>query len=215
MIFKIVAKVMANKIDIKSKLLDVSLDDLVKENDKRTEINNRPHLQRSDRDNKRRFDEMEEIRRLLPGSFMRMSEPDISCKLYALNLKYQVTSSDLYTLFSSFGPLRSASINYLNDGRPAGTAFIVFERRADAHNALAQLNGQILDGRTLKLRVVDQSFDWSWAQTQRLNSSNFSNSSNFERMTNSLDNKPLDPLEDDLDSYIIRNNIPKKQRKSY
>jgi THO complex subunit 4 len=61
-------------------------------------------------------------------------------------LKYEVTDEDIQQLFGAFGQLKRAAINYQSNGRSAGTAFVVFERKCDAITAFGSLKNITLDG---------------------------------------------------------------------
>jgi len=72
---------------------------------------------------------------------------DSNCgAIFVTNLKYEVTDEDIQQLFGAFGDLRRAAINYQNNGRSAGTAFVVFERKCDAITAFGSLKNVTLDG---------------------------------------------------------------------
>jgi len=76
-------------------------------------------------------------------------------RLYARNMLYEVTDEDLHTLFGAYGPLKRAAINFDSEGRSLGTALVVFQKRNDAQKALQQLDGKVLDGRKLFLKLLD------------------------------------------------------------
>jgi len=76
-------------------------------------------------------------------------------QIFVDNLKYEVNDDDIQQLFSSFGKLRRSAINYESNGRSAGSAFVVFERKADAQTAVDSLQNITLDGRALRLTLIN------------------------------------------------------------
>jgi RNA recognition motif-containing protein len=71
-------------------------------------------------------------------------------KLYVGNLSYNVTSSDLEQLFGQHGQVTSAQvINDRDTGRSKGFGFVEMSSDEEATAAIAALNGQQHDGRTL------------------------------------------------------------------
>ena len=71
-------------------------------------------------------------------------------KLYVGNLSYNTTSSDLEQLFSQHGTVQSAEvISDRDSGRSKGFGFVEMGSDAEAQAAIAALNGQQHDGRTL------------------------------------------------------------------
>ena len=71
-------------------------------------------------------------------------------KLYVGNLSYNVTSSDLEQLFGQHGQVASAQvINDRDTGRSKGFGFVEMSSDEEATAAIAALNGQQHDGRTL------------------------------------------------------------------
>jgi len=80
-------------------------------------------------------------------------------KLYVGNLDYSVTKDDLSELFAEFGEVVEVTII---DGK--GFGFVEMSEPAEAENAMSDLNGKDLKGRSLK---VDE------ARPKRDNRSNF------------------------------------------
>jgi RNA recognition motif-containing protein len=71
-------------------------------------------------------------------------------KLYVGNLSYNTTSSDLEQLFSQHGTVQSAEvISDRDSGRSKGFGFVQMGSDDEAQAAVAALNGQQHDGRTL------------------------------------------------------------------
>ena len=73
-------------------------------------------------------------------------------KLYVGNLSYGVTAEALEELFSSVGEVTSA--NLITDrmtGRSRGFGFVEMADTAAAQQAIAQLNGRVMDGRAIKV----------------------------------------------------------------
>ena len=73
-------------------------------------------------------------------------------KLYVGNLSFQTQESDLRDHFSQFGDVASASIVTDRDtGRSRGFGFVEMGSEEAARSAQQALDGQMLDGRQLKV----------------------------------------------------------------
>ena len=71
-------------------------------------------------------------------------------KLYVGNLTYGVTDSDLLKMFESYGTVESAQVIMDRDtGRSKGFGFVEMGSDQEAQAAIAALNGQQVEGRTL------------------------------------------------------------------
>jgi RNA recognition motif-containing protein len=71
-------------------------------------------------------------------------------KLYVGNLSYDVTDSDLQTMFSAHGTVQSAQIIMDRDtNRSKGFGFVEMGSDQEAQAAIAALNGQQSGGRSL------------------------------------------------------------------
>jgi RNA recognition motif-containing protein len=71
-------------------------------------------------------------------------------KLYVGNLGYDVTDSDLTTLFGTHGTVESVQVIMDRDtGRSKGFAFVEMKTDQEAQAAIAALNGKDLKGRAL------------------------------------------------------------------
>jgi RNA recognition motif-containing protein len=71
-------------------------------------------------------------------------------KLYVGNLPYAITDSDLQQMFGAHGTVQSAQIIMDRDtGRSKGFGFVEMSTDAEAQAAIAALNGQEREGRSL------------------------------------------------------------------
>ena len=73
-------------------------------------------------------------------------------KLYVGNLSYSTTEAGLSELFGEFGEV--ASVNLITDrmsGRSKGFAFVEMAEHDAAQEAISQLNGKEVDGRSIKV----------------------------------------------------------------
>jgi RNA recognition motif-containing protein len=71
-------------------------------------------------------------------------------KLYVGNLSYEVSDSDLSTLFSAHGTVESAQVIMDRDtGRSKGFGFVEMGSDQEAQAAITALNGKEVNGRAL------------------------------------------------------------------
>lgn len=76
----------------------------------------------------------------------------MSMKLYVGNLSFNTTNQDLSELFAPIGTVTSCNIiEDRETGRSRGFGFVEMSSQAEGENAIAQLNGQQIDGRELKV----------------------------------------------------------------
>ncbi|KAL3527459.1 hypothetical protein ACH5RR_012115 [Cinchona calisaya] len=79
---------------------------------------------------------------------------DNGTKLYVSNLDAGVTNEDIRELFSEIGGLIRYAIHFDKNGRPTGSAEVLFARRSDAFQALRRYNNVQLDGKPMKIEIV-------------------------------------------------------------
>ncbi|XP_075474576.1 THO complex subunit 4C-like isoform X1 [Primulina tabacum] len=75
-------------------------------------------------------------------------------KLYVSNLDIGVTIEDIRDLFSEIGELMHYAVHYDKNGRPSGSAEVIFVRRSDAFQALKRYNNVQLDGKPMKVEII-------------------------------------------------------------
>jgi RNA recognition motif-containing protein len=71
-------------------------------------------------------------------------------KLYVGGLSFETTSEELRTLFAQVGTVESATV--VTDrfsGRSKGFGFVEMSTNAEARQAISELNGKMLGGRTI------------------------------------------------------------------
>jgi RNA recognition motif-containing protein len=72
--------------------------------------------------------------------------------IFVGNLSYETTQEDLQAAFSQFGSVERINIVTDRDtGQPRGFAFVEMTEARDAQNAISQLNGSELRGRSLNV----------------------------------------------------------------
>jgi len=77
--------------------------------------------------------------------------------LFVGNLDKETTEDELSELFSEYGEVKSAKIiRDIYSGDPRGFGFVEFSSKADAINAINEMNGKEFKGQELK---VNEAFD--------------------------------------------------------
>jgi RNA recognition motif-containing protein len=72
--------------------------------------------------------------------------------IYVGNMSFDTTEAQLRQAFESYGAVSAVSIiTDKNTGEPRGFAFVEMATKAEAISAISNLNGQEMDGRTLKI----------------------------------------------------------------
>ncbi|XP_028550669.1 THO complex subunit 4C isoform X2 [Dendrobium catenatum] len=75
-------------------------------------------------------------------------------KLYISNLDYGVSNEDIKELFSKVGDLKRSATHFDRNGRPSGSAEVVYARRSDAIAAVKRYNNVQLDGKPMKIEII-------------------------------------------------------------
>ena len=74
----------------------------------------------------------------------------MTVRLFVGNLPYDVTEPELRAYFAAVGPLASLALPLDRDtGTPRGFAFVEFQERPDAEEAIRRLHAQVFKGRPL------------------------------------------------------------------
>ena len=76
----------------------------------------------------------------------------MSMKLYVGNLSFQTSSQELEELFAGIGTVESASVvEDRETGRSRGFGFVEMSSQAEGEKAIAELDGQEVSGRQIKV----------------------------------------------------------------
>jgi cold-inducible RNA-binding protein len=79
-------------------------------------------------------------------------------RLYVGNLSYDTSEADLREAFATAGNVSEVKVVMDRDtGRPRGFAFVEMSTDNEAQQAISQLNGRDLGGRTLKVNEARES----------------------------------------------------------
>lgn len=81
----------------------------------------------------------------------------MSKKLFVGSLSWDTDDQGLRAAFEQFGPVEDAKvINDRDTGRSRGFGFVTFSSEADAQKAMQEMNGAVLDGRTLNVNEAQE-----------------------------------------------------------
>ncbi|KAI0537987.1 hypothetical protein GGR58DRAFT_321233 [Xylaria digitata] len=75
-------------------------------------------------------------------------------KIKVENLHYDLSESDLDGLFSKIGPVAKLELLYDRAGRSEGVAFVTYERRDDALDAIREFNGANAKGQPIRMSII-------------------------------------------------------------
>src|SRR5690606_2913109 len=72
--------------------------------------------------------------------------------IYIGNLSYEMTEEQIFNKFRSFGKVKYVKlITDLKTKKSKGIAFVQMPKESEASRAIATLDGQVIDGRTVKV----------------------------------------------------------------
>jgi len=75
--------------------------------------------------------------------------------IYVGNLSYKMTDEDLGKLFSTFGSVSESKIVIDREtGRSKGFGFVEMPNQAEGDEAIRQLDGKEIEGRSIKVNVA-------------------------------------------------------------
>jgi cold-inducible RNA-binding protein len=81
----------------------------------------------------------------------------MSKRLYVGNLSYGTTETDLRDAFAPAGNITEVKVAMDREtGRPRGFAFVEMSSEGEAKNAISQLDGSTLGGRTIKVNEAQE-----------------------------------------------------------
>jgi len=80
-----------------------------------------------------------------------------ACKCYVGNLSYNINDERLEQEFSTYGEVASAKVIHDREtGRSKGFGFVEFTNADDCQSAITALDGQTVEGRTIKVNAAQQ-----------------------------------------------------------
>jgi RNA recognition motif-containing protein len=78
-------------------------------------------------------------------------------RLYVGNLSYSTSRESIEAAFAAAGSVREVAMPTDREtGQPRGFAFVTMGSAQDANNAIAQLDGMMLDGRSLRVNEAQE-----------------------------------------------------------
>ncbi|CEI38906.1 hypothetical protein FVEN_g11214 [Fusarium venenatum] len=102
-----------------------------------------------------RFEENNNRRAPAPRRRRESPEQDSKgTKIRVANVHYDLTDDDLSELFQRIGPVSRLQLRYDRAGRSEGTAYVTYERREDAEEAVKQFDGANANGQPIQLTLL-------------------------------------------------------------
>jgi RNA recognition motif-containing protein len=75
-------------------------------------------------------------------------------KIRVTNIHYDLTEDDLSELFQRIGPVSRLQLRYDRAGRSEGTAYVTYERKEDAQQAIKDFDGANANGELTHKRLI-------------------------------------------------------------
>ncbi|KAH6964210.1 hypothetical protein DER45DRAFT_139476 [Fusarium avenaceum] len=95
--------------------------------------------------------------RRAPAPRRRRDSPDQEskgAKIRVDNIHYDLTEDDLEELFRRIGPVTRLQLRYDRSGRSEGTAYVTYESKEDAQEAVKQFDGANANGQPIRLALL-------------------------------------------------------------
>ncbi|RFN45204.1 hypothetical protein FIE12Z_10555 [Fusarium flagelliforme] len=102
-----------------------------------------------------RFEENNNRRAPAPRRRRESPEQDSKgAKIRVENIHYDLTDDDLSELFRRIGPVSRLQLRYDRAGRSEGTAYVTYEQKEDAEEAVKQFDGANANGQPIRLTLL-------------------------------------------------------------